>query len=94
MKKASAKPGSKPSAVDSNSFVDGLNESQNLQTRLRAIVHELKATVQILEQNLQEARGVAQSQRKAREASGRKINPAKAENDPGGQTLPGRARKK
>jgi len=55
MRKASAKLGSKPSIVDSYSFMDELSESQRLQERLRAIVYELEATVELLEQNLQEA---------------------------------------
>jgi transposase len=66
MKKASGKLGSKPSAVDSDSFVDELSESQHLQERLRAIAQELEATVRMLEQNLQEARSSAQSRRKAK----------------------------
>ena len=74
MKKGSGKRGSKPSTIDSVSFVGQLNESQQLQDRLRAIVHELKATVETLEQNLQEARTSAQSQRKAKAASDRKTS--------------------
>ena len=55
MRKASGKLGSKPSVVDSYSFMDELSESQRVQERLRAIVYELEATVELLEQNLQEA---------------------------------------
>jgi transposase len=82
MKKASGKLGSKPSTIDPDSFVDELNESQQLQERLRAIVRELKATVKMLEQNLQEARSSAQSRREAKKASGGKINLTKAGNEP------------
>ena len=89
MKRGSGKRGSKPATIDSVSFVEDLNESQQLQERLRATVHELKATVETLEQNLQEARSSAQSQRKAKAASGRKIDQQKAENKPGDSSLPG-----
>jgi hypothetical protein len=71
MKKASGKPGSKPSTVDSYSFADELNESQQLRERLRRIVEELKVTVRMLERNLNEARSSAQSSREAKKASGR-----------------------
>jgi prefoldin subunit 5 len=72
MKKASGKFGSKPSTIDSYSFADELNESQQLQERLRAVVRELEATVKMLEQNLQEARSSAQSRRKSKESIRRK----------------------
>jgi peptidoglycan hydrolase CwlO-like protein len=76
MKKASGKLGSKPSTTHSDSFVDELNESQRLREKLHAVVHELKATLHSVEQNLQEARSSAQSQRKAKAAaSGRKTTP-------------------
>lgn len=69
MKKASGKLGSKPSKIDSQSFVDDLNESQLLRERLRIIVAELKATVEVLEQNLAEARSSVRPPRKAKRSS-------------------------
>ena len=76
VKKASGKLGSKPSGVDSYSFMDELSESQQLQEQLRAIVHELKETVELLEQNLQDAHRATRSQREAKAASARKMNSA------------------
>ena len=67
MRKASGKLGSRPSGVDSYSFMDELSESQLLQKRLSAIVHELKATVESLEQNLQEAQSSTHSRHEARD---------------------------
>jgi hypothetical protein len=76
MRKASGKLGSKPSGVDSYSFMDELTESQQLQKRLRDIVHELKATVELLEQNLQEAHNSTHSRQEVMDGAGRKSDPA------------------
>jgi Zn-dependent M32 family carboxypeptidase len=88
MKKASDKLSSKPSQTESKSFVDELSESQLLQEQLRAIVRELKATVETLERNLHEARSSAQSQRQAKAPSAWKTNPSEAANEPGDESLP------
>ena len=68
MKKASGKLGSKPTGVDS-SFMDELSESQQLQKQLCCIVHELEVTVELLEQNLQEARSAAHSLHEAKRSN-------------------------
>jgi hypothetical protein len=61
MRKASGKLGSKPSNFGPDSFVDQFSESQELQGRLQTIVHELEATVRMLELNLETARRSARS---------------------------------
>ena len=72
MKKVSGKLSSKPSGVDSYSFMDELSESQQLQKQLYAIVKELETTVGMLEQNLQKARSSTQSWREAKGGARRK----------------------
>ena len=83
MKKAPEKVASaKPWATGSDSFINKLSESQQLQRRLHALVEELKDIVTMLEQNLKNAHRSAQ-QREIRDQSDSKADPPKATNEPG-----------
>jgi hypothetical protein len=74
MKKASGKLGSKPSRADPYSFMDELSESKQLQQRLRTIVHELKAAVELLERNLQEAHSSTHLRHEATDGAGGRVS--------------------
>jgi hypothetical protein len=82
MKKASGNLAPKSVEAFPRTFAEEFTEAQQLQARLHDIVYELKATIRLLEENLQEARRSAQPLREARDGSAKKMNPRKVAKDP------------
>jgi hypothetical protein len=79
MKKASRKVvWDKPANISYASFVDDLTESRQLQARLNANVHEIQATVELLEQNLEKAHLFARPQPQASKTWGTETDHGKS----------------